>query len=239
MSVELLRLEGKANDVALLYYAPRRSRGVTLVAGHGYSSSKHNLDFLCSFLASHGFAVYSLDFPGHKLGASGGMLRGLDDCIDAMQTVVEFAQTRSPGPLLTMGHSMGAMTAIFTAALDESIAGVAAIATGYGRPSALHSLRAAGATDFRSSYVDGVDLPTLVGTVDGYYERLLHRLEGRQQLYVAASRDAMVNERSVLELYERAPNPKEFAQIESDHTYAGEHARGEVLQWLNRLYPRT
>ena len=238
MSVELFRLEAKENDIAVLHYAPRRSRKVTLVAGHGYSSSKHNLDFLCSFLASHGFAVYSFDFPGHKLGASGGVLRGIEDCIDAMGTVVEFARNRLQGPVLTMGHSMGAMTAIFTAALDPAIAGVIAIATGYGRPTALTALRAAGGTDFRSSYVDGVDLPTLVEGVDGYYERLLVNLEGRQQLYVAASRDAMVNTTSVLELYERAPHPKHFTTIESDHTYAGEHARGEVLQWLNKLYPR-
>ncbi len=239
MSVELLRLDAARNEVAVLYYAPRRSRNVTLVAGHGYSSSKHNLDFLCSFLASHGFSVYSLDFPGHKLGASGGILRGLDDCIDAMQAVVSFARDRLPGPLLTMGHSMGAMTALFTAAMDETLAGAIAIATGYGRPSALTALRAAGATDFRSSYVDGVDLPTLVENVDSYYERLLEKLAGRQQLYVAASRDAMVNEKSVRELFTQAPEPKHFAVVESDHTYAAEHARGEVLQWLNRLYPRA
>ena len=62
-------------------YEARRPRGVTIVAGHGYSSSKQNLDSLCAFLASHGFAVYSLDFPGHKLGASGGRLRSLDDLL--------------------------------------------------------------------------------------------------------------------------------------------------------------
>ena len=238
MSVELFRLNGKDNDIAVLYYAPRRPRNVTLVAGHGYSSSKHNLDLLCAFLSSHGFAVYNFDFPGHKLGSSGGILRGIDSCIDAMSTVMEFARDRSPGSVLTLGHSMGAMTAILTAAINNEIDGVIAIATGYGRPTALSTLRAAGATDFRSSYVDGVDLPTLVEGVDGYYERLLRNLEGRPQLYVAASHDAMVNTASVLELYERAPHPKHFTTIESDHTYAGEHARGEVLQWLNKLYPR-
>ena len=83
-NVELFRIAAPANPVAVLWYEPRRPRGITLIAGHGYSSSKQNLDFLCSFLASHGFGVYSLDFPGHKLGASGGELRGVDDCIDAM-----------------------------------------------------------------------------------------------------------------------------------------------------------
>ena len=67
---------------------------------------------------------------------------------------------------------------------------------------------------------------------------MLPRLAGRPALYVAASRDAMVNESSVRELYERAPEPKTFARIDSDHTYAGERSRGTVLEWLNALHPR-
>lgn len=238
MRVDLIRIDAGSNDVAVLVYEARRSRGVSIVAGHGYSSSKHNLDFLCSFLASHGCTVYNLDFPGHKLGASGGTLRGIDDCVDAMSAVVRLARSRDEGPVLTLGHSMGAMTALFTAALDEDVSGAVAIATGYGRPTALTALQAAGATDFRASYVNGVALPQLVEDVDGRYAQLLPRLRGRPVLYVAASRDGMVNPRSVRELFDRAPEPKTFATVESDHTSAGEHARGEVLQWLNAQYPR-
>ncbi|HEX3468453.1 MAG TPA: hypothetical protein VHT05_10275, partial [Candidatus Elarobacter sp.] len=79
MNVTLHRLDGNANPVAFLAYEARRARDVALVAGHGYSSSKQNLDGLCAFLASHGFGVFSLDFPGHKLGASGGRLRSVED----------------------------------------------------------------------------------------------------------------------------------------------------------------
>lgn len=237
--VELFRVEAENNSVAVLWYAPRRARGVSIVAGHGYSSSKHNLDFLCGFLASHGFGVYSLDFPGHKLGASGGVLRGPGDCVDAMASVVGFARERGDGIVYTMGHSMGGMTAIFTAALDPAIAGAIAIATGYGRPSALTALRQAGVTDFRASYVDGVTLPELVDGVDARYAELLPRLKGRPALYVAADRDAMVHERTVRELYDRAPEPKTFEKIESDHTYAGERARATVLRWLDERHPRA
>jgi pimeloyl-ACP methyl ester carboxylesterase len=239
VGVELFRVNGERNDVAVLWYQPRRPRGVSIVAGHGYSSSKHNLDFLCSFLSSHGFSVYSLDFPGHKLGASGGVLHSFDDCIDAMRSTIDFARTREDGTLYTMGHSMGAMTALFTASLDLTIAGVAAIATGYGRPSAMEALQSAGATDFRSSYVDGIALPDLMARVDDRFDALLPGLAGRPALYVAASRDAMVNAKSVRELFDRAPDPKRFVTIESDHTTAGEHARSEVLQWLNELHPRA
>jgi pimeloyl-ACP methyl ester carboxylesterase len=234
--LDLIRIGARNNEVAVLVYEPRRPRNVTIVAGHGYSSSKANLDLLCAFLQSHGFRVLSLDFPGHKLGASGGKLRSMDDCIDAMSAVVAAARTYGDAPLYTLGHSMGAITALFVAAADASIAGTVAIATGYGRPTAFSVLR--GATDFRSSYVVGVDLPTLFEDVDTAFDRLLPKLGGRPVLYVAASRDAMVSPASVRELYDRAPEPKAFALIESDHTYAGEHARGDVLQWLNQRHPR-
>jgi pimeloyl-ACP methyl ester carboxylesterase len=235
--VELFRIAAERNHVAVLWYEPRRPRGVSLVAGHGYSSSKHNLDFLCSFLASHGFGVYSLDFPGHKLGASGGELRGIDDCIDAMSAVVGFARERGDTATYTMGHSMGGMTAIFTAALDTNILGTIAVATGYGRPTSLETLTRVGIADFRSSYVVGVTLPELVAGVDRRYAELLPRLAGRSGLYIAADRDAMVSPTSVRELYDRAPAPKTFATIESDHTCAGERARATVLEWLNMRHP--
>lgn len=238
MNVALHRIVAENNGVAVLEYEPRRARDVAIVAGHGYSSSKHNIDFLCNFLASHGYAVFSLDFPGHKLGASGGTLRGVDDLIDAMSATVAFARSRHDGPLYVMGHSMGAMTGLLVAAADPSIAGTIAITTGYGRPTAIDALAGKGVTDFRSSYVHGVSLPDLVQTLDTRFAEALPRLEGRPQLYVAARRDAMVSPSSVEELYRRAPEPKDYIVIDSDHTYAGDNSRGEVLQWLNRRHPR-
>ncbi|HEV3152997.1 MAG TPA: alpha/beta fold hydrolase [Candidatus Baltobacteraceae bacterium] len=238
MIVDLRRVEAERNGVAVLTYEPRRSRNVSIVAAHGYSSSKHNLDFLCNFLASHGYGVFSLDFPGHKLGASGGTLRGVDDLIDAMRAVVAHAREFTDAPVYLMGHSMGAMTALFVAAEDRDVAGTVAIATGYGRPSAIDALQSKGVTDFRSSYVRGVTLPELVHGIDGRYATALPKLAGRPQLYVAASRDAMVSPRSVEELFAHAPDPKTLVTIDSDHTYAGENARAEVLQWLNARHPR-
>ena len=239
LNVELHRIAAERNPVAVLRYEARRARAVSIVAGHGYSSSKHNLDFLCGFLATHGFDVYSLDFPGHKLGASGGELQGLDDCVDAMSAAIAFARERGDGPVYAMGHSMGAMTALFTAALDSRVAGAIAIATGYGRPTALTTIARSAGSDFRASYVDGVALPELVEGLNERYDAALSRLDGRPQLYVAAKHDAMVSERSVRELYDRAPERKAFATIDSDHTYAGDNARGTVLQWLNELHPRA
>ena len=238
VKLDLLRISGGRQTVAALRYEPKRPRGAWLVAGHGYSSSKHNVDFLCYFLASHGYGVMSLDFPGHKLGASGGRLERLDDLVEAMSAVVTQTRETHAGPLYVMGHSMGAMTALFTAAADPAISGTISIATGLGRPTALDALREKGVTDFRSAYVDGLALPDLVRGVDERFERALPKLAGRPQLYIAAERDAMVSRQSVEALFERAPDPKTFVTVASDHTYAAENSRGEILQWLNSMHVR-
>ena len=238
LNVELIRVPAEAAQLAVLTYEARRPRGVSIVAGHGYSSSKHNLDFLCGFLAGHGFHIYSLDFPGHKLGASGGRLRSEEDLISSMQAVVDYARRETSGPIYAMGHSMGAMAALRTAARDPQISGAIAIATGYGRPSALAALRAMGATDFRDSYVDGLTLSQLTQRLDAAFDTELPGLAGRPVLYVAAERDMMVSLASVRELFDRAPEPKTLATVQSDHTSAGDAARGPVLQWLNGLHSR-
>jgi alpha-beta hydrolase superfamily lysophospholipase len=239
MNVTLHRLDLGFNHVAVLEYEARRPRAVTIVAGHGYSSSKQNLDGLCSFLASHGFSVYSLDFPGHKLGASGGRLRSVHDLFDAMETVIRFARERDDHPVYALGHSMGATTALCVAGRDTSLAGAVSIATGYGRPSVLDALAARGVVDLRSSYVDGLTLQEIAHEWQPLVDDALSRLAGRPVLFVAAERDGMVSAASVTELYERAGEPKTLATIASDHTFAGDNSRTAVLQWLNALHPRA
>lgn len=237
MKLTLHRVDAGFNGVAVLEYEGRRRRDVAIVAGHGYSSSKHNLDPLCGFLASHGYDVYSLDFPGHKLGASGGRLRGVEDLFDAMRATVALARRRGHESIYALGHSMGAMTALVVAAREPSLAGAVAIATGAGRPAALEALGARGVVDLRSAYVDGATLPELAAGWEPPLAEALPALAGRPVLVVAAQRDAMVTAAAVRALHEAIPG-SEFATVDSDHTTAGDAARATVLQWLNALHPR-
>jgi alpha-beta hydrolase superfamily lysophospholipase len=230
-------LEGAA-PIAALEYEARRPRGVTLVAGHGYSSSKQNLDPLCAFLASHGFSVYALDFPGHKLGSSRGRLHGVEHLFASMEAVVAFARARHDAPVYALGHSMGAATALCVAGRDASIAGAVSIATGWGRPTVLDALAARGAVDLRSSYVEGPTLQELSAAWQPHLAAALAGLNGRPVLFVAAERDAMIAPASVQALYDRASEPKTIVTVPSDHTYAGDNSRTAVLQWLNALHPR-
>ncbi len=230
--------EGSA-AIAVLEYEARRPRGVTIVAAHGYSSSKQNLDGLCAFLASHGFSVYALDFPGHKLGASGGRLRGAEHLFESMETVVRFARERAASTVYALGHSMGAATALCVAGRDATVAGAISIATGWGRPTVLDALAARGVIDLRSSYVDGPTLQQLSVAWQPLLQEALDRLTGRPVLFVAAERDAMIAPSSVQALFDRASEPKAIATVPSDHTFAGDGSRTAVLQWLNALHPRS
>jgi pimeloyl-ACP methyl ester carboxylesterase len=240
VKLDLVRLRtASGTPVAALDYGPRRPRGVWLAAGHGYSSSKHNLDPLCAFLAGHGYGVVSIDFPGHKLGCSGGTLGSIDDLTGALAAAVEYARRTYGGTVYALGHSMGATTALRTCAGDPEIAGAISIATGYGRPAALDALGALGAVDLRSAYVDGLSLRDMAAATEGVMDAALERLAGRPVLYIAAERDGMVSRASAEELFMRAPEPKTFVTIASDHTYAGEHSRAAVLEWLNERHPRT
>jgi pimeloyl-ACP methyl ester carboxylesterase len=239
VNLELLHVPAGASDIAVLAYEARRPRNVTIVAGHGYSSSKHNLDPLCAFLAGHGFTVYSLDFPGHKLGATIGRLRSAEDLIDSMEAVIAAARGRGATALYALGHSMGATTALCTAGRDHSVTGVVSIATGWGRPAALDALSKGGVVDLRSGYVDGLALPELATQWQPLLEDALPNLAGRPSLFICAERDGMVKRASVEELFARAPEPKSFASVVSDHTYAGENSRAAVLAWLNDMHPRV
>lgn len=107
-----------------------------------------------------------------------------------------------------------------------------------GRPQALDALSRGGVFDLRSGYVDGLTLPEVAAQWEPLLADALPRLAGRPSLFVAAERDGMVGRRSVEELFGRAPEPKTFATIDSDHTYAADHSRPAVLAWLNALHAR-
>lgn len=241
MNVDLVRRPtARGAQIATLVYEPRRARGVSVAAAHGYSSSKQNLDPLCAFLAAHGFGVASVDLPGHKLGASGGRLESPQDMLDALATGVATArECFGAGPVYTLGHSVGAMTALGTCAFDPSIAGAISIATGLGRSGALQAMVAGRVIDLRSGYVDGLSLRELMDRTEPLVRPGLARLAGRPVLYVAAERDAMVSRESARALYDAAPEPKTFETIASDHTSAAERSRAVVLAWLDALHPRT
>jgi fermentation-respiration switch protein FrsA (DUF1100 family) len=74
--------------------------------------------------------------------------------------------------------------------------------------------------------------------MDAPLRAALPLLAGRPVLVIAAQRDMMVTQANVRALFDALPEPKTFAVVASDHTYAGEHARATLLQWLGDRHPR-
>jgi pimeloyl-ACP methyl ester carboxylesterase len=182
--------------------------------------------------------VFSLDFPGHKLGASGGRLTAIGDLLESFAAAIDLARECGGETVYALGHSMGAVTALCAAARDPGIAGVVSIATGYRRPAALAALAGRGVVDLRSSYVDGLTLLEVATAWDALLPEALPRLAGRPSLFIAAESDGMVSAASVRELFERAPEPKTFANVPGNHTNAAENSRAAILAWLGTRHPR-
>ncbi|MDE2573481.1 MAG: alpha/beta fold hydrolase [bacterium] len=233
MRLTLEFLAGGSHRIAVLFYEPPQPKGPTLILGHGYSSSKQNLDFLAGFVAQHGYRVAALDFPGHKLGASGGRLDSFAVCLEAMASVVEHVVQRFGDRVFVGGHSLGAATALRVCGADPRLAGCIAIATGRNAAGSFESLRARGPLALRAAYVDGASLPELLDQMSiETLDAALDAIAGRPLLVVAAAHDLIAPRSQVQALYERASDPKSFAVVESDHTFAASNSKAPVLAWL-------
>ncbi len=220
---------------------PRRPRGVAIAVGHGYSSSKHNLDLLCAFLASHGFHVVERRFSRpqarrERRRAAFGR-RSRSTTLGAARRLSARAYTRL---VYAMGHSMGATTALARRGrIPRSPGPSPSRPATAGRPRSTRSSRG-GIVDLRSG------LRRRVGAAGARRRRRTPRprrrvaAPGRPAGVVRrrrARRDGDARERRGL--FARAPEPKSFASSSSDHTYAGENARAAVLAWLNERHPRA
>lgn len=235
MNLTLEYLAAGEHRIATLSYEPQQAKGPTLVLGHGYSSSKHSLDFLASFVAQHGFRAVTFDFPGHKLGASGGHLASFAVCMQTMTAVVGHVRARFGEEIYVGGHSLGAFTALRVCGGDARVAGCISIATGRDNLSSFERIKVRGPLAFRAPYVDGLTLPALLEEMTAEsLDAALERIAGRPLLVVAAAHDLIAPRSQVEAIYERAGDPKTLAVIESDHTSAADNARAPVLAWLRR-----
>jgi alpha-beta hydrolase superfamily lysophospholipase len=123
--------EGKFiyNNNQSLYYQvwlPEDKSKASVFIVHGLHEHSTRYNHLAAYLVDHGYAVYSLDFPGH--GKSDGLRSYIDsylDFINIMRIYLEMIQSWQPDvPIYLLGHSMGGLfSALFLTDSSHGING--------------------------------------------------------------------------------------------------------------------
>ncbi|HEV2473578.1 MAG TPA: alpha/beta fold hydrolase, partial [Chthonomonadales bacterium] len=114
--MNLRRIEIPCAEVAVagLRYEPSHSRkNSVLVYSHGFTSGKHSMDLLASYLAVKGYPGVSFDVQGHKLGGTGGTLDTMEQAVKNLRRAIRWSrENMEPARLVLIGHSMGGALSI-------------------------------------------------------------------------------------------------------------------------------
>ena len=105
------------------WWVPVASAKGTVVLVHGLNRSRLEMVKKVPFLHEQGWNALLFDLRGH--GASGGDVRSIGYFErEDVHAAVEFARNHAAGPVVLWGISVGAATAVFTAAEDPKVAGL-------------------------------------------------------------------------------------------------------------------
>jgi alpha-beta hydrolase superfamily lysophospholipase len=231
IAIDLLDFPSAGGTVRGLLYHTRRP-ATCVVLCHGYSASKHNVDLLAYHLAIEGFIALSIDFQGHKLGASSMPLARAQDLLENALDAVAFAKsTPAVGRIVLGGHSMGAATAIGAAVRSPDVAGVIAMCTARKRGDEAAAAGLAGGLVNRAAYVDGASPREITAAMDECTAQIA-RVAPRPLLVIAAAKDALVAPSAVKQLFDAAAEPKTYEIVDATHTDCAERSRFVVVRWL-------
>jgi alpha-beta hydrolase superfamily lysophospholipase len=116
------------NNQSIYYQAwlPEGKSKASLFIVHGLHEHSARYKHVAAYLVDHGYALYSLDFPGH--GKSDGMRSYIDsylDFINIMEIYLEKILSWQPNqPIFLVGHSMGGLlSAVFLTDSPSTING--------------------------------------------------------------------------------------------------------------------
>lgn len=128
MDAELMHLEEKTFDTGevTLNYAEGPANGPAVVLLHGLTDSWHGWEHLIPYLTGD-WQVYAPDLRGHgQSGRGNGMgQKARFNLEDYVRDVAAFLRGVVKTPALLVGHSLGAMTALYTgAAAPDQVRGL-------------------------------------------------------------------------------------------------------------------
>ncbi len=226
--------------LSALYYQPEiEPRSPFLIYSHGFTSCKHSMDGLASYLALKGYPGITYDAPGHKLGGSGGELNSIDEWVKSCGAVAEFARCEfGDKSLVFAGHSMGAMASIEQASRQYSegkqVAGVVSIALGSESARGFSSTVGQAMLRQREDYIAGASAADLIQQLD-HWSGYPPQLAGLQMLFIAAKNDVLIKAERVQALAELCGSKDEITIVDSSHLDAPDRSRAKIYEWLLNL----
>lgn len=236
MKLHVVQIPAAVHVLAGLYYLPDKSpRKTGLVFAHGFTSGKHSMDLLASYLAGRGYPGLSFDFVGHKLGATGGEMRSIRQAIDNVGSAVSYLR-RQAGieRVVLVGHSMGAAASLlYVSQGDMGVSAVISLCMGTEPARGFTDTIGRAMVTQRGDYVAGAPATDLLLEMDGLVAGI-HKIDTIPVLCLAANQDVLIPPARVEEFANRIGETATFRILEATHLDAPDRARGTVAEWLSQ-----
>lgn len=234
--MEIRRVE-QGNDtytINSLVYTPdaNNDRNLTILMGHGFSVSKHHLDGLASHLCYFGYEVISLDFPGHKMGASRGNLEHPVQLLEALRLARRCTDREE---IVLMGHSMGAAAAVRAAAEMEGVRGLVVMGMGRNPAARFTDKIVSSAFKWGEMYVEDLDAEFFLTQMK---EQLLPYMEEVDvpSLVIGGTEDFIIPVAELKKLAQMAVGPTTVKLLQCSHSDIPEAAKKEIRNWLAETF---
>ena len=244
MKLEAVKIPSEGVQLAALRYVPDRiAHPTALLFAHGFTSGKHSLDLLASYLAGKGYEGLTFDFIGHKMGATGGEMRHTDQAVANVRDALAWLRySTHASQVVLVGHSMGAAASLGVAAHEHThpvgadvprLAGVVSMCMGLEPSRGFTGAIGRAMLTQRSDYVAGSPAIQLLLELETLVHRAAH-IGDLPALFVAARQDVLIGVERVEGLAALAGHGASVVQIEASHLEAPDRARAVVSQWLEQ-----
>jgi len=107
-------------------WLPAAAAKAVVVGVHGFAEHAGRYDHVGRYLAEHGYALYMYDLRGHgRSQSTRGHVDRFEQFVEDTAAFVRLVKSEAGARTFLMGHSMGGLIAVLTAAeLNEELAGL-------------------------------------------------------------------------------------------------------------------
>ncbi len=230
---------GLMNISALHYQPDTGQKSPFLIYSHGFTSCKHSMDGIASYLAMKGFAGLTYDAVGHKLGGTGGELHSIKQLAAGCGAVAEYAfREFGVRRIIYVGHSMGAMASLEQASRKDidgiDIDGVVSIAFGAEPARGFSTTVGKAMLSQRSDYIAGAAAKDIIQELNGWCSSPPN-LSPLNMMFIAAKSDVLIPVERVQQMANLCGSDNEVTVIDSSHLEAPDKSRARIYEWLVSL----